>query len=357
MSQQTSGGRIAQATQQQEQNSPERALWAAEGHIGAILPSHLNAKSWIGVAIGALKRDDKLYRAAMGNPGSLMSAMLRAAQDGLKPGTEEFYLIPYGSEVQGIRGYQGELALIYRGGAVSSVVCEVVYENDTFTFSPSSGKPPVHEVNWGKDRGDMMLTYAYAHMVDGGISKVVVMDKSEVEKRRAASPSWKNDKNGTSPWNKWPKSMWLKSSVHELQKWVPTSAEFIRDRINAQAAVELEQVRAKALATAQAQLGITALPGTSTAAPAAPPAGLGGEPHPAQQAAQQETDAKASVSQQAQTQQAVEAPQEQYSGDPVDYGTGELTDAEAQAAQAKLDAEWGVPAAEQTSTTTTKGKK
>lgn len=347
MSQQTStGGRIAQATQQ-EQNSPERALWAAEGHIGAILPSHLNAKSWIGVAIGALKRDDKLYRAAMGNPGSLMSAMLRAAQDGLKPGTEEFYLVPYGNEVQGLRGYQGELALIYRGGAVSSVTCEVVYENDTFTFSPSGGKPPVHEVNWGKPRGEMMLVYAYAHMVEGGISKVVVKDKEEVEKHRAASPSYKNDRNGTSPWNKWPKSMWLKTAVHELQKWVPTSAEFIRDRINAQAAVELEQVRAKALAKAQAQLGITQLvPGTTVQAPAAPPTGLAGEPHPAQQAAQQEP-----------------APQPitdgEYSGDSVDYGTGEvaMTDEEAAAAQAKLDAEWGLPPEEQPTTTTTKGKK
>jgi recombination protein RecT len=346
MSQQASGGRIAQATQQ-EQNSPERALWAAEGHIGAILPSHLNAKSWIGVAIGALKRDDKLYRAAMGNPGSLMSAMLRAAQDGLKPGTEEFYLVPYGSEVQGIRGYQGELALIYRGGAVSSVVCEVVYENDAFTFSPSSGKPPVHEVNWGKDRGDMMLTYAYAHMVDGGISKVVVMDKAEVEKRRAASPSWKNDKNGTSPWNKWPKSMWLKSSVHELQKWVPTSAEFIRDRINAQAAVELEQVRAKALAKAQAQLGITAGAAVPAAGQAAPPTGLAGEPHPAQQAAQQAQE----PAPQPLTEQADDL---KLTAGDVNFATGEMTDEEAAAAQAKLDAEWGIP---QDQTTTTKGKK
>lgn len=356
MSQQATSGRVAQATQQQE-NSPERALWAAEGHIGAILPSHLNAKSWIGVAIGALKRDDKLYRAAMGNPGSLMAAMLRAAQDGLKPGTEEFYLVPYGSEVQGIRGYQGELALIYRGGAVSSVTAEIVYENDVFEYSPGSGVAPVHKVQWGKPRGNMMLAYCFAHMIEGGISKVVIMDEEEIHKRRAASPSYKG-KPESSPWTKWPKSMWLKSVVHELQKWVPTSAEFIRDRINAQAAVELEQVRAKALAKAQAQLGITAMPAAAPA-PAAPPTGLAGEPHPAQQGAVQP--------QQAQTQQAVEAAPQgtaeasmdefKISGQDVNFQTGEMTDEEAAAAQAKLDAEWGIPPEEQAKTTTTKGKK
>jgi recombination protein RecT len=36
-----------------------------------------------------------------------------------------------------------------------------------------------------------------------------------------------------SPWNKWEESMWLKSAAHQLQKWVPTSAEYIREQLRA----------------------------------------------------------------------------------------------------------------------------
>jgi hypothetical protein len=134
--------------------------------------------------------------------------------------------------------------------------------------------------------------------------------------------------------------------VHELQKWVPTSAEFIRDRINAQAAVELDTVRAKYLAKAQAQLGITAGPAVPAAGQAAPPTGLAGEPHPAQQAAQQEP------APQPLTEQADDL---KLTAGDVNFATGEMTDEEAAAAQAKLDAEWGIP--QDQTTTTTKGKK
>lgn len=231
--------------QQQQKQSPEEMLWSNERHLAAVLPSHMNVKSFIGTTIGALRANADLYNAAMRNPGSLVTALLHAARDGLQPGSAEFYLVVFGNAVTGIRGYQGEIALMYRGGQVASVIAECVYTSDKFSFMPGRDDIPTHEIDYdAENRGDLRLVYAYARMKDGAVSRVVVMGKPEVMRHKAASRS---GNSSSSPWNKWESSMWLKTAVHELQKWTPKSAEFIVERLRASAAVELEGVRLRAL--------------------------------------------------------------------------------------------------------------
>lgn len=240
---------VADATQQQQQGgTPETMLWQNEQHLAAVLPSHMNVKSFIGTTIGALRSNNVLYSVAQRNPGSLVAALLHAARDGLQPGSAEFYLVPFGNEVTGVRGYQGEIALMYRGGQVGSVIAECVYTKDKFAFVPGRDEVPVHEIDWDEaERGALRLVYAYARMKDGAVSRVVVMGKAEVMRHKAVA---KGADKPASPWNKWESSMWLKTAVHELQKWTPKSAEFIIERLRATAAVELEGVRLKALPAA-----------------------------------------------------------------------------------------------------------
>jgi recombination protein RecT len=195
-----------------------------------VLPSHIKPETWVRVAQGALRKDDRLAAAAAGNPQSLVSALLDAARRGLEPGTEQYYLVAYGSEVTGIPGYQGEIELIYRAGAVSSVIAEVVHAGDKFHYQPGMDRP-IHEIDWdADDRGPLRLVYAYAVMKDGSTSRVVVMNKATVMRHKAVS---RGADSSSSPWQKWPESMWLKTAVHELQKWVPTSAEYLRDQARA----------------------------------------------------------------------------------------------------------------------------
>jgi recombination protein RecT len=105
-----------------------------------------------------------------------MGALMDAARLGLEPGTEQYYLTPRKVkgrlEIQGIRGYQGEIELIYRAGAVSSVIVEVVYSNDKFRVRPGRDERPIHEIDWdADDRGELRLVYAYAVMKDGATSR------------------------------------------------------------------------------------------------------------------------------------------------------------------------------------------
>lgn len=197
-----------------------------------VLPAHIKAETFTRLAVGALRRDSKLMEVATKNPASLMQALLEAARLGLEPGTKEYYLTPrFGREpgVLGIVGYLGEVELVYRAGAVTSVKAEVVYSLDRFEFRPDMERP-IHEADWFADRGTVKGAYAYAEMVGGGVSKVVIIGPREIERSRAASAT--ADKS-YSPWHTDYASMVLKTAVHQLAKWVPTSAEYRREQLRA----------------------------------------------------------------------------------------------------------------------------
>lgn len=220
-----------------QDNGPGALITRYSNDFATVLPSHVKPETWVRIAQGVLRRDPKLANVATRNPGSFMAALLDCARLGLEPGTEQYYLVPYGNEVQGIVGYQGEIELIYRAGAVSSIKAEIVYSADRFTYRPDMERPD-HQPDWFGDRGEMVGVYAYAVMRDGATSRVVLMGKSEIEKHRAMAKGWEN---AGSPWQKWTGSMWLKTAVHELAKWVPTSAEYRREQLRA--AVEAGNLR------------------------------------------------------------------------------------------------------------------
>lgn len=215
--------------------------------IAGLVPSHVNGDMWVRMASGTL-RDPKLCEAAMANFDSFLQEIERAAVLGLRPGSEEFYLQPRKVkgklQVQGIIGYQGLVDLMYRAGAVASVVVEVVREKDVFRYTPGRDEIPVHEIDWDSDdRGPLRLCYAYAKMTSGSYSKVVVINKAKMySEHRAKSEGYiitdwntKEKKvNPNSPWVVFEESMWLKTGARQLSKWVPTSTEYISQRRRAE---------------------------------------------------------------------------------------------------------------------------
>lgn len=215
-------------------NAPTVLIEQSTEEFAKILPSHVRPEVFARLAVGALRRDPALMDAATRNLPSLMHALMEAARLGLEPGTKEYYLTPRGGKqagVVGIVGYQGEIELIYRAGAVSSVKAELVHRGDRFAYTPSMGVPE-HEVDWFGDRGEILGAYAYAHMAGGGTSKVVVVGPREIKRAMDASPT---SGSSHSPWKTDYGAMVLKSAVHQLAKWVPTSAEFRRELLRASA--------------------------------------------------------------------------------------------------------------------------
>jgi recombination protein RecT len=205
-----------------------------EDDFRLVLPTHIKPEQWVRVAQSVMRRDPKLAAAARKNPGSFLSAMLRCAHLGLEPG-ETFHLLPFGNEITGITDYKGEIELMYRAGEVTSVVAEVVHQDDQFDWVPGAMDRPHHTYDHFGDRGEMIGVYAYALLRSGAVSRVVVMGKAEVMRHKAIS---KTGNRSDSPWQKWPEAMWLKTAVHELRKWVPTSPEYRQELLRSQAAVE-----------------------------------------------------------------------------------------------------------------------
>lgn len=233
-------------------SGPAAQIELYRDEYAALVPSHVNADQWIRLAVGAIRGNPDLMQAAQNDVGVFLRELKTAARLGLEPGTEQFYLVPRKKGgrklIQGIVGYQGIVELIYRAGAASTVIVESVRANDTFRYVPGRDDRPVHEIDWfGEDRGPLVGVYAYAVMKDGAVSKVVVLNRKRVMEIKAKSDSKSSE---YSPWNTNEESMWLKSAVRQLAKWVPTSAEYMREQLRAQAEVAGQLAAAPSMAAA-----------------------------------------------------------------------------------------------------------
>ena len=232
--------------QEVEPVKPAQLVDRYAGSFARLLPSHMRedggGDQWVATVKACLLTNPKVAEAAANGPGEFLAALVQAARKGLEPGTKEFHLVPFRPKkslppvIQGIEGYQGIIERIYRAGAVSSVIVEVVYSGDQFTYRPGLDARPEHIVDWFGDRGQLVGAYAYAIMRDGSTSKVVVIGKAEAARARAKSASAHSD---YSPWNTDPAAMWAKTAARRLENWVPTSAEYRRQQLrDAQAVLE-----------------------------------------------------------------------------------------------------------------------
>lgn len=243
------------------ENLPERVearkiVDKFSGSLAGLLPTHLRddgGQQWIASVKAVLATKPEIRIAAENDPNALMAALIQAATKGLVPGTKEFHLVPFAPRrdaprvIQGIEGYQGIIERIYRAGAVSSVIVEVVKKNDKFSYAPGRDERPQHEVDWFGPRGDLIGAYAYALMVDGATSKVVIVGPDEIERAKAKSASAGSK---YSPWNTDPDAMWMKTAARRLENWVPTSSEYRRQKLRDAQAVLAEQSHAAGLADA-----------------------------------------------------------------------------------------------------------
>lgn len=259
---------VSQAVAKRD-NGPAALIERYSRDFASVLPSHVKPETWVRLAQGALRKGKRINApnpkdpdhanhgrfelevAAANNPGVFLASLLDAARLGLDPGTEGYYLTPRRVgrekrlEILGIVGYQGYVELMYRAGAVSSVVVKAVRANDEYEFIPGSidyhqpprwvgpQEVPFHRYPaFARDsvRGDLLGVYAYARMKDGAISQVVELDQDDIDRVKRVNPASGGE---YSPWANWEESMWLKSAARQLRKWVPTSAEFLREQARA----------------------------------------------------------------------------------------------------------------------------
>jgi recombination protein RecT len=243
--------------QRREDRTAIDFMMSKRGHLRTVLPRSVDVDAFVGTAAGALYANKTLMDYAIGNVDSLFIALMKCAQLGHMPGTDEFYLTPRQEKgrgkVLGIEGYRGVIERMYRSGAVSKVVVREVCENDYFLYVEGEMDKPVHR--WGGDgetgasffkskpRGAMVGAYAYADLVTGATSRVVTLTEDDVLAARDSGGYKATDPY--TPWNRLDggqahpefkgRSMWWKTGAKRLEPWVPTSAEYRRESLRASA--------------------------------------------------------------------------------------------------------------------------
>jgi len=226
----------------QQLNFAQQLITQYEPKFAAVVPSHVRSGAFIELALAYVKRDEKLLEATQKNPASLILALRECAALGHMPMKGVYALVPFydktqpgGQAIVGMEEWRGVVERMYRAGGVSSVHVEVGRENDpVLRFNRTRMVLPEHEYDEfapPEQRGPLKVVYAWARLIGGGISQVVWLPRWEVLRRRAMSKSIKAEGGG----NFWgpvdgegpnTPAMWKKTGLHELEGFVPTSAEY-----------------------------------------------------------------------------------------------------------------------------------
>lgn len=209
------------------------------------LPKMITPERFTRMAMTALTANATLRECT---PPSFIGACLTAAQLGLEPNTPlgQAYLIPYKNyknngrlECQFQIGYKGLLDLAYRSGIFQTVMAQVVYENDDFTYEYGL-EPKLCHKPAARDRGNMTYVYAVYKLNNGGYTFEVmsVEDVRDFAKKKSKSYS-------SGPWQTDFEMMAKKTVLKRLLKYAPLKTEQA-DGINADNTVFNADVEAAA---------------------------------------------------------------------------------------------------------------
>lgn len=147
---------------------------------------------------------------------SWLYALLDASKVGLEPDGEMAALIPYGKEVRFAAMYRGLLHLVADAGICHDVEAVPVFKGDKFRVLLGTHRDIEHEPDLQASRtyDDMIACYAVFRLRDGS-TKITVMSKEEIQKRRDVSRA----KSG--PWFDWPVEQSKKTVIRNGLKLLP----------------------------------------------------------------------------------------------------------------------------------------
>lgn len=192
--------------------------------LSAVLPEHLDTERYSALVLTAVKANDRLMHAFRTEQGqlSVLLSVMQAAALGLEPNTpmQECWLQPRRNkdvdECELSIGYKGYAKLARRSGNVRELVAGVVREGDEFDYSRGLEKDTFHHKQLTDEGDELTHAYCIARLTNGGTA-FTVMTRKQVEKRRAMSESWKNERaRAYSPWTKWTEEQWRKTAIRNL---------------------------------------------------------------------------------------------------------------------------------------------
>lgn len=192
--------------------------------IARALPRHVSPDRMLRIALTSARKNPELLNCV---PESFLGAVIQSAQLGLEPDTPmgHAYLIPFNNnrtgekEVNFMPGYRGLMDLVYRAPDHPILMPSAVYEGDLFEYEKGLTPKLTHVPKPHAPTAKLAHVYCVASFKDGR-KEFDVMDRSEVEARRARSKAQK-----FSPWQSDYEAMAMKTVIRRMVKFLPMSAE------------------------------------------------------------------------------------------------------------------------------------
>lgn len=172
-------------------NEVRSSLNKMEHQFKAALPSHIAPKKFIRVAMTAIQTTPALLSV---DRSSLYGELIKCAQDGLVPDADEAVIIPYGKAARYQPMVKGICKKARNSGEIATLDAVVVYENDKYEAWIDEKGPHFKHVKARKNRGEPVLTYAYAITKDGAFyhEEIDEDQMSAIEKvSRGKDSPWK----------------------------------------------------------------------------------------------------------------------------------------------------------------------
>jgi recombination protein RecT len=185
--------------------------------LKSVLPASVTPEKFLRIAMTAISGNPRLLE---GNRQVLFSELVKCASDGLVPDGREAAIVPFKGTGKYMPMVGGICKRARNSGAVKGIDSQVVYENDQYESWIDETGPHFKHVKAKKNRGEIILTYAYAIGSDGELYHEEILEE-DMEKIRNTS------KAGDSPWNgPFKDEMRRKSAIRRLAKYrLPSSAE------------------------------------------------------------------------------------------------------------------------------------
>ena len=209
-------------------NSVQELLKKHKNQFAMVLPKSLSVDRLMRIVMSTVTINPKLLQCEQ---KSFLRSVLQSASLGLEPGGPLglAHLVPFYNgarqqmECQLIVDYKGYIALAHNSGEVGRIHAAIIYEKEPWEWAKDGTL--IHKPLPPSQRGEKkVMVFAKAFDKTGNLLAEKFLWAEEVEAIKTKALG--NKKNtALNPWNTAEESMWLKSPVRRLAKWMPMAAE------------------------------------------------------------------------------------------------------------------------------------
>jgi len=189
-----------------------------EGEFAKALPSTVPSQRFVRCVKSTLNANPDLQNLER---TSLLSAIMKAAQDGLVVDGKEAAIVPFKGKATYIPMVQGLVKKLRQHSKFSNLSYGIIYQNEVdtgkFEYVKGDNEYLKHDPIIFGDRGPAIGAYAIV-TTDDGTKFRAVLRKDQIEKRLA-----KGQQGGAKV--EWQEEFWLKTAIKAVYKIAPNSGD------------------------------------------------------------------------------------------------------------------------------------